>query len=329
MTLLKNVMEQALELQSKGEPFVLATVVAYKRPQSAKPGSKAIIRQDGTSSGWVGGGCVQPIVLREAKKVLEQGKSKLIIISPDSNHQGWEGVQEYLMACQGGGSLEIYLEPMLPKPTLWIFGHSPVAQVLAHIGKILDYNVSVADPLASKENFSDADAIVTDIDEAKSRIAPDSFVVVATMGDGDEEALSMVAGISAAYIGFVASREKSANLFRYLQDKGVKEADLKRIKSPAGLELGAESLPEIAFSVMAEIIQLRKKQKASAVVKEKSRSEMPVLQVQSEATDPICGMKVDIAAAKYSSKYETKTIYFCCLRCKETFDSAPAKYIQS
>jgi xanthine dehydrogenase accessory factor len=298
-----DLLERAVELRAKREPFVLATVVAYRRPQSAKPGSKAIISQDGTVTGWVGGGCVQPIVIREAQKVLEQGKPNLIIISPDSTHPGWEGVKEYLMTCQGGGSLEIYLEPMLPRPDLIIFGQSPVAQVLAQLGKILDFNVVDGD--------------------ANNQIHPHSYVVVATMGDGDEEALAAVAGSKASYIGFVASREKSLKLFQHLKGKGISEQDLKRIKSPAGLELGAESLPEIAFSVMAEIMQLNRQQKTSAKTE---KAKIPVLEV-SEAIDPICGMTVDLKTSKYSSTYDSKKYFFCCLHCKETFEKAPGQYI--
>ncbi len=300
-----DLLERAVELRAKGEPFVFATVVAYKRPQSAKPGSKAIISQDGVVTGWVGGGCVQPIVIREAQKVLEQRKSNLIVISPDSTHPGWDGVKEYLMTCQGGGSLEIYLEPILPRPELIIFGQSPVAQVLAELGKILDFNVIVADP-------------------SQTNIRPQSYVVVATMGDGDEEALAAVAGSKATYIGFVASREKSSKLFQYLREKGIADQDLKQIKSPAGLELGAESLPEIAFSVMAEILQLNRQRESSAKP-EKAKSQIPVLEIRT-AIDPICGMTVDLKTSKYSSNYESKTYFFCCLRCKETFEKAPATY---
>lgn len=299
-----DLLERAVELRAKGEPFVLATVVAYKRPQSAKPGSKAIISQDGTVTGWVGGGCVQPIVIREAQKVLEQRKSNLIVISPESTHPGWDGVKEYLMTCQGGGSLEIYLEPMLPRPELIIFGQSPVAQVLAELGKILDFNVTTVDP-------------------SQANIRPQSYVVVATMGDGDEEALTAVAGSKASYIGFVASREKSSKLFQYLREHGIADQDLKQIKSPAGLELGAESLPEIAFSVMAEILQLNRQQQTSSAKPDKAK--IPVLEIRT-AIDPICGMTVDLKNSKYSSSYESKTYFFCCQRCKDTFEKAPAQY---
>jgi xanthine dehydrogenase accessory factor len=321
-----NLLEEAVRLRLKGEPFVLATVVAYRRPQSAKPGSKAIIRKDGTVTGWVGGGCVQPIVIREAQKALERGKSNLIVISPDNVPQGWEGVQEYLMTCQGGGSLQIYLEPMLPRPSLFIFGHSPVAQVLSHLSKILDYNVSIVDPSATTEIFPDADHLITELSGIEKKIAADSFVIVATMGDGDEEALTALAGTKAAHIGFVASKEKSSGIFQYLRDHGISENYVQQIRCPAGLELGAETLPEIAFSIMAELIQLKKKNKGDSSIKQKSHAEMPAVQVISEAVDPICGMKVEVASAKHSSNYQSKAFYFCCLRCKNTFEANPTQF---
>ena len=100
-----NIQDQCNDLREREEPFVLATVVAYKNPQSAKPGAKAIIKADGSMTGWVGGGCVQPIVLREAKQVLQTGSPKLLTISPDAPREDWKGVQSFRMTCEGGGSL--------------------------------------------------------------------------------------------------------------------------------------------------------------------------------------------------------------------------------
>ena len=307
-----DVLELAGQLRAQREPFVMATVVAYKRPQSAKPGSHAIIRMDGTITGWVGGGCVQPILLREAKKVIEEGKPGLIVISPEQIGGGWQGIREHAMSCQGGGSLQIYLEPVLPRPQLLIFGQSPVAQTLAELGKLLEFDVS------------------TFTEPAVAKIGGGSYVVVATMGDGDEEALTTAAGSEAAYIAFVASAEKSASLFAYLRGKGVPESDVQKIKSPAGLNLGAETLPEIAFSVMAEILQLRRSKSQTPTQSQTSQKPLSitVLQSRTEARDPICGMTVDVASAKYTASHEGVMYYFCCLRCKETFEQAPAQYVK-
>jgi xanthine dehydrogenase accessory factor len=283
-----NVDELSTELRALGEPFVVATVVAYKSPQSAKPGSRAIIRLDGSISGWVGGGCVQPIVLREAQLALKSGEPKLISISPDAAHaDDWNGVESYRMTCEGGGSLEIYLEPVLPKPELLIVGDSPVAQTVAQLGEMLDFKVTT-DP---------------------SRINEKTYVVVATMGNGDEEGLLSVLGSKPKYFGLVASEKKSKALFEYAREHGYTDEQLGRIKCPAGLEIRAQTMTEIALSVIAEITQIRR-----------ANSEQPAALPVLEAIDPICGMKVDPATAKYSSEFEGRTIYFCCLHCKQTFD---------
>ena len=272
---------------------MLATVVAYKSPQSAKPGSKAIIKADGEMIGWIGGGCVQPIVLREAKQALQTGKPKLLTISPDNPRDDWKGVGSYRMTCEGGGSLEIYLEPFLPKPQLLIIGRSPVAQTLADLGEMLDFKVIVPDP--------------SDLSQVRSQIDEHTFVVVATMGNGDEEGLLAVVGTRPRYLGLVASEKKSQALFEYARETGASDEDIAVFKCPAGVELGGETLAEIALSIAAELVQVRR---ASAV-------EAAPVKV---AKDPVCGMTVDVENAKYTSVVNNETIYFCCLRCKETFD---------
>ena len=306
---MNSLQDQFNELLRREEPFVLATVVAYKSPQSAKPGSKAIIKNDGSQIGWVGGGCVQPIVLREAKQALQTGKPKLLTISPDAPREDWKGVESYRMTCEGGGSLEIYLEPFLPKPQLVIVGGSPVAQTVAHLGHLLDFKVVAADPEATSESFPEADVILTELDSVRSHIDESSYVVVATMGNGDEEGLSAVVGTRPKYLGLVASEKKSKGLFEYLLETGTTPEDIGVITCPAGIELGSETLPEIALSVAAEITRLRR---AATAAEEPSEPKV--------AIDPICGMSVDVETAKYTSVVNNETFYFCCLSCKATFD---------
>ena len=302
-----SILEQINALQSREEPFVLATVVAYKSPQSAKPGSKAIITADGSSIGWVGGGCVQPIVLREAKQALQTGQPKLLTISPDAAREDWKRVESYRMTCEGGGSLEIYLEPFLPKPQLLIVGRSPVARTVAHLGHLLDFKVIAADPQVTTESFPEADLLITDLSEVRNHIHESSYVVVATMGNGDEEGLLAVVGTRPKYLGLVASERKSKALFEYLLETGTTPEDIGVITCPAGVEFGSETLPEIALSVAAELTRVRRATSTTP-------AERPVV------TDPICGMTVDVESAKYTSVVGDETIYFCCLRCKQTFD---------
>ncbi|MGH9754649.1 MAG: XdhC family protein [Blastocatellia bacterium] len=323
-----DILDQTERLRAEGEPFVIATVVAYKSPQSAKPGSKAIIKPDGSISGWVGGGCVQPIVVREAQKAMNTGKPKLVSISPEATHGDWKGVEAYLMTCQGGGSLEIYLEPVLPKPDLLIVGNSPVARILAGLGRLLDFKVCVADPEAKQEQFPEADVVLTDLESLRSRIDSRGYVVVATMGNYDEEGLEAVAGTNPRYLGLVASKEKAKSLFQYIRDKGTPTEAIARIKCPAGLELGGETLPEIALSVMAEITRLRRAVSGQPLepVKTSKGASLPVMQKTAESStesvDPVCGMTVATANARYKTVFEENTVYFCCLRCKEEFEKS-------
>jgi xanthine dehydrogenase accessory factor len=332
MAIWNDILSLSGRLRAEGEPFVIATVVAYKSPQSAKPGSKAIIKPDGSISGWIGGGCVQPIVVREAQKAMNTGKPKLVSISPEATHGDWKGVEAYLMTCQGGGSLEIYLEPVLPKPDLLIVGSSPVAQILTGLGRMLDFKVCVADPEAKQELFPEADVVLTDLDSLRSRIDSRSYVVVATMGNGDEEGLEAVVGTNPQYLGLVASKEKAKSLFQYIRDKGMPAEDIARVKCPAGLELGGETLPEIALSVMAEITRLRRAASGQALepVKNSKGASLPVMQktadLSTESIDPVCGMTVATANARYKTVFEEKSVYFCCLRCKEAFEQTPQHY---
>jgi xanthine dehydrogenase accessory factor len=293
-----NIDDQCNDLRAREEPFVLATVVAYKSPQSAKPGSKAIIRSDGSMTGWVGGGCVQPIVLREAKQVLKTGSPRLLTISPDAPRDDWKGVKSFGMTCEGGGSLEIYLEPFLPKPQLLIVGSSPVAEIVAQLGALLDFKV-----IAAEGDFS---SIKDQINEA-------SYVVVATMGNRDEEGLLAVLGTRPKYLGLVASKKKSEALFEYVRTTGATDEDIAVITCPAGIEIGSETLPEIALSIAAEITHIRR---MSSTEQKSQRESQPA----ATAIDPICGMTVDVENAKYTSVVDGQTIYFCCLRCKETFE---------
>jgi xanthine dehydrogenase accessory factor len=200
------------------------------------------------------------------------------------------------MTCEGGGSLEIYLEPFLPKPQLLVLGSSPVAEIVAQLGTLLDFKV-----VAAESDFS----------SIKDQINESSYVVIATMGNLDEEGLLAVIGTRPKYLGLVASKKKSEALFEYVRTTGASDEDIAVITSPAGLEIGSETLPEIALSIMAEITRVRRTS---------SEQHEPQQEPQATAIDPICGMTVDIATAKYTSVADGKTFYFCCLRCKETFE---------
>jgi xanthine dehydrogenase accessory factor len=309
-------LSKASELLAKGEPFAVAEVVRYLSPISGKVGDKAIILADGTFWGWIGGGCAQPAVVKEALKSLQDGRPRLVRISPSSSEE--EGIVAYNMSCHSGGTLDIYVEPVLPKPHILIMGRSPVGRTLASLAKTINYTVSIAAPKADRQTYPDADQVQADLDLNGLRIGPQTFIVVSTQGDCDEEALEAALKTDASYVTFVASRAKAAKVLQSLTGRGISPEELNRVRAPAGLDIHAGTPEEIAVSILAEIVQLSR----SHVIQQ-----IGAAGELEEAKDPICGMTVSIRTAKYQSEYDGKQFYFCCGGCKQTFDKQPDKYV--
>jgi len=317
-------LKKTAELVAQGECFVTATVVRCQAPTSGKPGDKAIIHADGKIWGWIGGGCAQPVVVKEALKALVDGRPKLVRISPSASDPE-EGIVDYTMTCHSGGALDIYLEPVLPKPRILILGRSPVARILAQLGSTIGYAVAIVSSDTVDEAMAGAEIIsARDFSLEGVTIPQQTFVVVATQGEGDEEALEQATRTSASYIAFVASKTKAAKVFEYLKTRGVKPEKLSQVRAPAGLNIGASSPEEIAVSILAEVIEVRAKA-AKAMAQPKSGSMLPVL--NAGAKDPICGMTVDQANAKHKTEFQGKMFYFCCAGCKQTFEREPQRYL--
>ena len=319
-----NTLAEAWDLAQSGQPFVMATVVRVEKPTSAKPGATAIITADGTLSGWVGGSCVQPVVRREAAKVLYEGQARLLRICPEDmmGRAPREGVTEVTLTCASGGTLEIYLEPHLPAPNLVVVGHLPVAEALVALGKDLGYTVSAICLEEASQGFNRADRMLDILDFSPLSLTPDSYIVVASHGNYDEDALSAALRTPAAYVALVASKKRSAAVLDYLRDCGLTADQLARLKYPAGLDLGAVTPEEIALSIMAEIMQLRRSRPIPTAAADEVEDSGP-----KEAIDPICHMTVEIATARYTSVYKGETVYFCSAGCKKSFDKDPEKYL--
>jgi xanthine dehydrogenase accessory factor len=311
---------KAVQLLAKGEPFVTASVVRFRAPISGKPGDKAIIFADGRIWGWIGGGCAQPVVIKEALKALADGQPRLVRISPKATPE--DGILDYTMTCHSGGTLDIYIEPVLPKPHIVILGRSPIAQMLARLGKALQYRVSVIGLGAGQEQFPDVDLLQTNLNLTGLNIERETFVVVATQGEDDEEALEQAAKSAAGYVAFVASKVKAQKILESLREAGMPSERVNPIHAPAGLDIHATSPEEIAVSILAEIIRA-KGDRAKPVV-ESAKLEQPIL--GREARDPVCGMSVNVSGAKHKSEHNGTEIYFCCLGCKRAFDQQPEKY---
>lgn len=207
------------------------------------------------------------------------------------------------MTCHSGGSLEVYIEPVLPRPHLVLIGEAPLVNALADLGKLQGFVVRSLDPQRP-------------LDQLAAMITSSTYVVVATMGTSDEEALAQVVGRGAPYVALVSSRKRAEAVFAYLRDRGVSPDQLQRVKVPAGLDIGAVTPEEIAVSIMAEIIQVRRTR----------RAEMPEAPVAEEATDPVCGMTVEVATAKHTADFKGTRYYFCSAHCQAAFQREPAKY---
>ena len=312
-------LSKASELVANYESFAIAVVVRYEAPISGKPGNKAIIFADGKIWGWIGGGCAQPVVVKEALKALRDGQPRLIRISPSSPPE--QGIVDYTMTCHSGGTLDIYIEPVLPKPHILILGRSPVAVALARLGKAINYAVSVAALEADRKHFPDCDLVQADLDLSPIKITPQTFVVVSTQGQHDEEALENALCSEASYVAFVASKVKTAKILDYLKERGLSSTRLGQLKAPAGLDIHASSPEEIAVSILAEIIQ------ENRLAKEKQKREVELAVGRQEAKDPICGMAVDIGKARHKSEFRGNAFYFCGAGCKQKFDKQPEQYV--
>ena len=301
-----DVLKLAAELSGRGEPFVLATVVWRRAPSSGKEGATALITPDRRVRGWLGGACAEPTVVREALRALEEGTPRLLFLGSPEELEGHarDGVVTVPIACQSEGALEVYVEPVLPQPQLIAIGRSPAATALVAMAAGLGWR---------SVSIEDVAGVGHDVDDR-------SYIVVATQGHFDEEALERALTTPAAYVGLVASRKRAESVLGYLRDRGVSDEALARVHAPAGLDLGHLATDEIAVAILAEIVQLRAAGSLEAGV---TLGVAP----RHEELDPVCGMTVDVADARYRTVHEGRTYYFCSAGCLESFESEPAKYL--
>jgi xanthine dehydrogenase accessory factor len=327
-----ELLQRAAELSRRGEPYVLATVVWRQAPSSAQRGDAALITAEGAFHGWLGGACTRPTVEREARAALRDGRPRLIALDPDPTAARRAGVDVHPMTCHSGGSVEIYLEPMLPAPRLVVFGGSPAARTLARLGQARGYEVTAVAPQADFAGFPEGVDLRTAVREGERLLGTPArplYAVVATMGEDDEASIRAAAGLGAAYLGVVASRRRFAEMRTTLLAGGVSEAALHAVHSPAGLDLGGRTPEEIALSILAEIVQVRRSAAAVEGIELEAEAGAPAeapTETPTEAIDPICGMTVQIASARHTAEHGGATYYFCCGGCRERFLAEPERY---
>lgn len=367
-----DLVDLAHRLTNSGEAYCLATVVWRRGPSSAKEGYKALITEDEEVHGWVAGACTEPLMVRQARKAMRDGTPRLMLIGDpeDIDIRARDGLLTFPQTCASEGALEVFVEPVIPSPHLVIIGRSPVVGVMAEMGRALGWRTVIVDD----EGGSDpgpADMVVKALDLAEAGVRSGSFVIVATQGHYDEDALERALQTDAAYVGLVSSRKRAKSVLDYLREAGVSEEALARVHAPAGLDLGKVRHEEIAVGVIAELVQLRaagdlgqpsggstadaahhhaahtgdgsRPQEAEDSSHEPTEAEPKAAEhaqltstessstgateEPEEAIDPVCGMIVDVASARYTSELEGKTYYFCCPACRKKFQANPEEYL--
>jgi xanthine dehydrogenase accessory factor len=299
-----DLLTRAAELAAREEPYVLAVVTWRRPPSSAQVGDTAIVTAGGAFHGWLGGACTRPTVEREARAALADGRPRLLALDAEPGDRQRPGVESRPMTCHSGGSVEIYLDPVLPAPRLLVWGDSPAAGALAALAATLGY--AVTQPAEAAEAGAEEP-------DSEPRRRP-LYAVVATMGEDDEASLRAALALSPDYLGLVASPRRFAEVRRTLEARGVAGEALDGVRSPAGLPIGARTPEEIALAVLAEIVQLRRSGAAEPAP-------------AATAVDPICGMTVDVAGARHTAERAGRVFYFCCGGCRERFLADPERHL--
>jgi xanthine dehydrogenase accessory factor len=262
-----GVLEQAALRQAKGQAFALATVVRTVSVTAAKAGAKALIGPDGSiEEGWIGGGCARAAVVKAARQCMLDGQSRLVSIAPKDvlaelgaaagEERG--GVFFAKNSCPSQGTMDVFVEPVLPSPRLLILGASPVAVALARLAPSMGFAIIVAAAPEEHQRFDSGVSRVLGLSPPKET-GDDAYVVVSTQGAGDRAALKSAAAMDARYRAFVGSRRKAETLRGELAREGVSEEALAAIKAPAGLDISAISADEIALSILAEMVAVRRR----------------------------------------------------------------------
>ena len=325
-------MARAVGLRQKRQPFVLASVIWRRAPSSGQQGSQAVILPDGSVRGWLGGACAEPSVIVEALSCLDHGQPRLLCLGPSngrdrnrsvgtvSTDEHSDGLRSIAMACESEGAMEIYLEPNLPAPQVVVIGRSPAVDAIAGVANAIGWDAVIIDDGGKPDDHDRPELVRTSLDLSSLTIDRATAVVVATQGHYDDVALAAALGTDAGYIGLVASAKRAEAMRDYLHSQGFGDDDLARIHAPAGLDLGRIPNREIAAAVIADLVA-RRAEGELAIDAEAAPQDRPV-----EATDPVCGMAVLVADARYRSVHNGLDYFFCAPGCQQRFEADPGAY---
>ena len=342
-----NFFERVAALQREAQSFAVATVVGRRAPVSAHLGDHAIVFADGRMEGFVGGACSREIVRQQALESIRARHARLVSISPEAgtiprhgSEQVSESTEEHVvvsMTCASEGAIDVYVEPFVQARVLVVVGATPVAEALARVARSLDYRVTrVVEDRERADIEAEAAALgvkVAPLDALAAILADgtaDGAVVVASQGHYDEEALEASLKSAIPYVGLVASRKRGSTIRTLLEERGVPR--LASIRNPAGLDLGARTPPEVALSILAEIVRsLPGATVIPASGGPAAAAESPVsaaAAAPATAVDPVCGMQVNVATARHSAEVDGVVYYFCCANCRARFLKQPQDFLR-
>jgi xanthine dehydrogenase accessory factor len=328
---------QVAALRREGQSFALATVVARRAPVSAHLGDRAIVFADGRMEGFVGGACSREIIRQQALDALKTRCSRLVSIQPAQSSPATSTAEHVVvpMTCVSEGAIDVYVEPFVRARRLLVVGATPVAEWLARLARSMSYDVvRVVDGREQRDVEQDAATLgvtVVTLEAIEAILredgpgGADSAAVVVSQGHYDEEALESILKCGVPYVGLVASRTRGAAVRALLEERGV--PGVATIRNPAGLDLGARTPPEVALSILAEIVQAHPdgtRMEATA-----PPAAIPIVASPSlaGAVDPVCGMSVSVASARHTATIDGVAYYFCCANCRATFLKDPQAYL--
>ena len=303
------VMARAVELVEAGESFTMATVVWRQAPSSGQHGSRAIVTAQGELFGWIGGACAEPVLLREARRVLEEGSASLVWLGQPEDLEKMhvpEGVMTIPISCQSDGALQIFIEPVMAAPHVVIVGRSPMALTLLDLVRDLGWRGDLVDA----DEFGPA------------LVSASSAVIIATQGHGDEDVLALALETEVAFIGLVASTKRGRVVREFLAEHGGDPDKLARVQVPIGIDLGHTGHREIAVSILADLVRRR----ASGELNPSSFAGLDIVE-PTTAIDFVCGMTVDAVAGNRPFEFGGVTYYFCAPGCRKAFEKDPDSFI--
>lgn len=331
--------ELALQIEkhlAEGADFAVAQVIDRIAPSSGKVGDKALILQTGELIGWIGGGCVRGIVVKEALDVIKSKRFRRVRISPEGGTRETATYKEYVMSCQSKGTVEIMIEPVIPQPEIVVVGKSNIARKLVEMATAADFRVSVMAIDADSQTFPSAHVVSGSVNFESLRSIPNTHIVVTTQGEDDELSVKKALQTSVAYVGFVASARKSEDIKAYLKAEGISEERIAQLRSPVGLDINAKLASEVAISILAEIIDHFRNQKSetdSCCGSSKTADTTSTSAEDKFAEDyyinPVCNVPVSKKNPKHIVDYQGEKVYFCCDGCKVSFEKEPAKYMEA